>query len=534
MGTNAFALAALEHLPVQVSGAEHYRQALHPLSVAAAPVWDSQGHLRGVIGLCGSASQNHPHTLALIVTIGQLVQEYLADHAGPSPLLRNERGTPPHLLRGMMLVNRDGEVTHLDSEGCRLLDMEQGELVGTALRRWIVAPEGLVRSLQAGQTMREIEVRFRTLNGILTLLMTCEPVAGPDGELRGSSCTFMPMDRVTRLVTRFSGALARINFNDILGNSRLIQATVERARQAARGQEPILLIGEAGSGKLLFAQAIHAASIRRDGPFVNFDCGAFSCFSPDFLLVDLMGTAPSPEDGACRGQPSKFELAADGTLFLDRVESLTPRAQRTLLSVLSSRRVWRVGSQRAELLRARIIAASDTNLHQEVEEGRFLGELLAQFAGNIITVPPLRERREDIGPLVERFVFEFGRQLDKELVVCQPALDALVRYAWPGNITELRSVLGRAAQLAQEGIIELHHLPARIQQQIDPRLPLAHGERPMSIEEAERYAIIQAGWAMSGNVQQMANALGIGRTTLWRKLKALQLSPDHFRRAPEA
>jgi transcriptional regulator of acetoin/glycerol metabolism len=534
MGTSAFALAELTHLPFQTSGADHYRQFLHALSISAAPVWDSQGHLRGVLGLCSAASQGHPHTLALATTVGTIVQEYLAERASPPPLLRNERGAPPLPLRGMMLIDRGGEITHIDSEGCLILDVEPAELVGTALQRRIVAPEGLLQSALAGQTHHDVEVRFRSIHGILTLLMTCEPIHGPERELQGLACRFMPMERVTRLVTRFSGAQARITFADILAKSRLIRNAAEGARWAARSGEPALLLGEAGSGKLLFAQAIHSATTRRDGPFVLFDCGAFSCFSPDYLLVDLLGTSPTTASGLANpGQPSKFELAAGGSIFLDRVESLTPRAQRVLALVLKSRSVWRADGEQPSPLRARIIAASDCNLRQEVEEGRFLRELFTQFENHIIAIPPLRERHEDIPSLVEHFLVDLGRQLDKRLVISPAASSVLISYSWPGNISELRAVLVRASQLALTGSIEPHHLPARIQSPQLPTSAQAEDGRLLSIEEAERYAVMKAGWALAGDINKMAAALGVSRTTLWRKLKSMGISTESFRRTTD-
>ena len=534
MGTSAFGLAELTHLPFQTSGPEHYRQLLHALSISAAPVWDSQGHLRGVLGLCGGASQSHPHTLALVTTIGLMVQEYLAERASPPPILRNERGAPPLPLRGMMLIDRAGEITHIDSEGCLILDVEPTELVGTVLQRRIVAPEGLIQSVLAGRTLRDVEVRFRSIHGILTLVMTCEPINGSERELQGIACRFMPMERVTRLVTRFSGAQARVTFADILGKSRSIRAAAEGARWATRSFEPVLLMGEAGSGKLLFAQAIHSATERRDGPFVVFDCGAFSCFSPDYLLVDLLGTSPTAAGGrADQGQPSKFELAAEGSIFLDRVESLTPRAQRVLALVLKSRSVWRADGEQSGPLRARIIAASDCNLRQEVEEGRFLRELFTQFQNHIIAIPPLRERREDIGPLIERFIVDLGRQLDKKLAISQPAISLLIGYPWPGNISELRAFLVRASQLALTGLIEPHHLPARIQSSQPQTATLLEDGRLRSIEESERYAVMRAGWALEGDINKMAAVLGISRTTLWRKLKSLGISTESFRHVTE-
>ena len=180
-------------------------------------------------------------------------------------------------------------------------------------------------------------------------------------------------------------------------------------------------------------------------------------------------------------------------------------------------------------LRARIIAASDANLRQEVEEGRFLRELFTQFQHHFIAIPPLRERPEDILPLIEHFLVDLGRQLDKRLTINSVAVSLLISYAWPGNISELRAVLVRAAQLAHTGAIEPHHLPARIQ---SPQLPASaqmEDGRLLSIGEAERYAVMKAGWALAGDIGKMSAVLGVSRTTLWRKLKSMGIATESFR-----
>ena len=158
---------------------------------------------------------------------------------------------------------------------------------------------------------------------------------------------------------------------------------------------------------------------------------------------------------------------------------------------------------------------------------------MTQFQNHVIAIPALRERREDILPLIEHFIVDLGRQLDKKLTISQSAIRLLIGYSWPGNISELRAVLVRASQLAQTGLIEPHHFPARIESPHLQTVTQVDDGRLLSIEESERYAVMKAGWALGGDINKMAAVLGISRTTLWRKLKSMGISTESFRHTAE-
>jgi transcriptional activator for dhaKLM operon len=235
------------------------------------------------------------------------------------------------------------------------------------------------------------------------------------------------------------------------------------------------------------------------------------------------------KDMQTQGQPSKFELADGGTLLLDEIESLSLELQTALLQVIESGAVLRRGSIYPIPVDARIIASTTANLEKLVAEGSFLPHLYYRFGVFNIRIPPLRERQEDVPLLAERFLARITTRDSRATWLEDDALQILYRYPWPGNVRELESALERALHQSEDGVIRPPDLPevirnGRVLTGTSPR-----AQPVLSFIEAEREAILQAGWACQGRVSEMAQTLGIGRATLWRKMKLLNLTPRHFK-----
>jgi transcriptional activator for dhaKLM operon len=300
-----------------------------------------------------------------------------------------------------------------------------------------------------------------------------------------------------------------------------MRAMLRQARVAARGQAPVLIRGEGGAGKNYLARAIHNDGPRADGPFVGVNCRAI----PHELMISEFLGSTDPNNS----RPSKFELANGGTLLLDQVENLSLEMQAALLQLIETRHVLRLGSVQPTAVDVRIIAATTADLEEQVAEGSFSSHLYYRFGVFNLTVPPLRERPEDIPLLAERTLARITADTQRATWISDEAMAVLCRYPWPGNVRELESVLERALSQCQDGTIQLADLPAAVR---EGRIVTGGSPRPqplLSLAETEREAIIRAGWACQGHVTEMADLLKIGRTTLWRKMKRYNLRPDYFK-----
>jgi DNA-binding NtrC family response regulator len=308
-------------------------------------------------------------------------------------------------------------------------------------------------------------------------------------------------------------------FHDFASKSAAMQAVFELARVAARSNSTILIQGESGTGKELLARAIHAESPRSGGPFVAVSCAALA---ETLLESELFGHEKGAFTGAAGRRKGKFEAAHGGTLFLDEIGDISAKLQLDLLRVLETRRFDRLGGNEGVEVDVRIIAATNRDLARAVAEGRFREDLYYRLNVIPITLPPLRERREDLPLLVEhileRLGVEMGRRLDG---ISGDGLRLLMGHHWPGNVRELRNVLERAAVVAPGSLIEASDLGL-----VAPAAPAEGDGTLVSLEEVERRHVGEVLRRTGGNVSQAARILDIDRVTLYHKMKKYGLKRD--------
>jgi len=311
-------------------------------------------------------------------------------------------------------------------------------------------------------------------------------------------------------------------FHDVVSKSPAMQRVFELARVAAPSSSTVLILGESGTGKEVLARAIHKESSRRDGPFVAVSCAALT---ETLLESELFGHEKGAFTGATARRKGKFEAAAGGTLFLDEIGDISPKLQVDLLRVLEERKLQRVGGNEPVDVDVRIIAATHRDLKAAAQEGRFREDLYYRLNVIPVQLPPLRERREDIPLLVERFLEVLSVELAKRIEgVSAEALAALLSHPWPGNVRELRNVLERGAVVAQGHVIQLADLG--LGQAPSPAGPAGKGSGqpdPPSLEAVEKRHIGEVLQFTGGNVTRSARILGIDRVTLYNKIRRYQL-----------
>jgi len=302
------------------------------------------------------------------------------------------------------------------------------------------------------------------------------------------------------------------HFETIVGRGRAMLESISLAERVARTDANVLLLGESGTGKEVFAQAIHAASRRAEAPFVPVNCGAL----PEQLLEsELFGHEKGAFTGAIRLKPGRFEVAEGGSVFLDEIGELPMSIQVKLLRFLQDRSYVRVGGEEMRRADVRILAATNRNLEEMIHQGRFREDLYYRLNVFPIRLLPLRERRDDIAPLVEHFL----KQQERTLADLSPeALEHLKTYEYPGNIRELQNLIERACILAGQTRIERKHFPfERGRLSADPGDLLSLG---LSLDQIEKRLIKEALERAQGNKTRAASLLGISRRALYSRMES--------------
>lgn len=307
---------------------------------------------------------------------------------------------------------------------------------------------------------------------------------------------------------------------DVIARSPLTQAVFRDAALVAVSDSRVLITGESGVGKEVLADVIHGWSHRHAGPMIKVNCAAI----PESLLEsELFGHEKGAFTGATSQRIGRFEEAGGGTIFLDEIGELSPHLQAKLLRVTQDGRIHRVGSNREVWTDTRILAASNRNLEEEVKHGRFREDLFYRLNVIELSIPPLRERREDILPLANRFLAEFSQGRSR---ISGVVADLLEEYPWPGNVRELRNAMERAALLSRGEMILPEHLTSRLKSAKPAQKPdikgMGESSDPGRLDQMERLAILQTLKKHDFNRTETAKVLGISRRALLYKLQRLR------------
>lgn len=305
----------------------------------------------------------------------------------------------------------------------------------------------------------------------------------------------------------------------IIGQGTVMRRVMELVEQVAPSEANVLILGESGTGKELVARALHEASARKDGPLVKVNCAAL----PEELLEsELFGYHKGAFTGAVKDKPGRFQLAEKGTLFLDEIGELPLHLQAKILRALQERVVEPLGSIREEKVDVRLLAATNKDLGQEVKAGKFRQDLYFRLNVLEISIPPLRERLEDLPLLVNHFIRVLGEKNRKQVRgVNRGFLEALSGYSWPGNVRELENVVERAIILSRSDILEASDLPPAITESWSGDMEAEQSRDNMDdyLMQGEKKALIRALKDNQGHREKTAEALGISRRSLQYKLK---------------
>jgi transcriptional regulator with PAS, ATPase and Fis domain len=327
------------------------------------------------------------------------------------------------------------------------------------------------------------------------------------------------IQKVRQFVNRLSGNQAKITFDDIIGQHPYFIQKVNEAKLAAATDSNVLILGESGTGKEMFAQAIHNESKRKNKPFIAINCAGIP---RDLLGSELFGYVDGAFTGAKKGgSAGKFELADGGTLFLDEIGEMSLEMQVLLLRVIQEKEVMRIGGHKVIPVDVRIIAATNKNLRDEVKKGSFREDLFFRLNVMPITLPPLRERKEDIPLLVRHFIDKLSKKLNKPFPeIRTDFLQALIQYDWPGNIRELQNILERTLNRSTKPVLSAEDLPEEVFQMFSGQKT---EEMLVHRDDIKKQSIIQALRLFNGNITKAAKHLGISRSTFYRQMRKFNI-----------
>lgn len=519
IGTNAIALALQSGQPQQILGAEHYHQAFHQWATSAAPIFGNGGRVIGVLSISGPSEKVHNHTLGMVMAGALAIEHKLKLNILNKELIRRNdhlNALMESISEGILCVDIQGVIRDINGPGRTLLGFDRKNLIGQHMDSLLEEP--LMPRISIQNTLVEDqEFHIRSRGNQKNFILNATPVKSGDRGVQEYLLTFKESRKLYSQANRIIGARAIYTFEDILGSSPAIQEACHRARLVADSDMTILLSGESGTGKELFAQSIHNVSSRREQPFVFINCGAIP---RDLVASELFGYVEGAFTGARKGgQPGKFELADGGTLFLDEIGDMPLDTQATLLRVLETRQVVRVGGYEVLPVDVRVIAASHKVLSEEVAKGGFRADLYYRLNVMPIHTPALRERKEDIRALIDFFYRQFTRSAEGKLPIENDFYHVMTEYDWPGNVRELQNIMQMVTNLTQGNQrLTSQYLPREIKSRsVDSSPPVS---KPVSSAAAvEKHMLEEALRATGGNLVKTAALLEIGRSTLYRKIK---------------
>lgn len=530
IGTNAIGLALSTGRPIQVLGGEHYLRQLHNWTTSACPMRNEKNQIIGVLSVTGPYEKVHPHTLGMVVAASEAIENELKLENINKRLIRNNKhlfAIMESISEGLIGIDNKGIVRDINGFAKNLISIKEDDIIGRSVGEVLSFKnyKFVLEALESGEKHIEKEIYFKNNTGkrvycivALTPIHDCE-----NDIIEGMLLTFRKSKTIHNLVNKMVGAEAIFTFDDIIGESQAISDAKDLAQKGAKGNTTVLLQGESGTGKELFAQAIHNESPRRNKPFVFLNCGAIP---RDLVASELFGYVEGAFTGAKRGgHPGKFEFADEGTIFLDEIGDMPLDTQVNLLRVLETKSIVRVGGHNVIPIDVRVIAATHKDLKAEVEKGNFREDLYYRLNVMPIRTPSLRERREDIKYFVDYFLEKFGGKMNKKMGhVSESFYKYLKNYDWPGNVRELQNIIQLVVNMVEDGeAITYKHLPSYMKKSnLSSKIGLSN--ELLSLEEIEKIAIIKTLEELKGNIALASKVLGIGRTTLYRKIEKYNLS----------
>lgn len=412
---------------------------------------------------------------------------------------------------GIAISDKNGFIKNVNSQLLDMFGYSSDELLGKSISGLFDGFNLVKKALVENRKIVDEEVYVHSRKNKLRFFLSAFSISIEDEGLEDIICIFDDFKKERKLANKIIANRAIYTFDKIVSNNKDFLKLIDFSKKIANSKSTVLIMGESGTGKEVFAQAIHNYSNRKEQPFIAINSAAIP---KNLIESELFGYEEGAFTGAKKsGQLGKFELAHKGTIFLDEIGEMPLELQTRLLRVIEEGIVSRVGGVEQIIVDVRIIAASNKNLREEVNKGRFREDLFYRLNVLPMTIIPLRNRSDDIPLLVEYFMKRISRRLNKrEVPINEEEMDRLIGYSWPGNVRELENFI--------ELIINLEYVPNNLfnGEIVDKSAECTSSGRDCSMDFMEKNHIINVLNIYEGNITKTAEALGIGRNTLYRKI----------------
>ncbi len=504
--------------PIQIFGSQHYIKDYHGETGSGAPIFSPDGELVGGITLTARNSRVNPHTLGMVVAAAYAVENELRTRkafAESQTAYRYQQTVMASITEAMITVDNAGIIFLINDPAKKLLALHSAHTEGVSLGT-VLKEENtpLLQLIERNDHLTDNEVQIFSHNSWNDYTLTITPIVSSESRHIGKIIVLNEIKRARTMVTKMLGASAVYHFKDICGRNPRFLITMEQAKMVAHNNSNVLLLGKSGTGKDIFAQSIHNASSRRDGPYVAINCGAIP---RDLIASELFGYEEGSFTGARRGGSlGKFELADGGTIFLDEIAELPLELQPVLLRVIEDKSITRIGGKQMRKTDVRIITATNKNLREEIDKGSFREDLFYRINVFSIEMIPLHERPDDIPLLTQWFIKHYEESLGKHIChVDGRIIDVFEQYAWPGNVRELQNVIERMMNFARSSELTYDLLPGDITKTRMMHDQLGDMESPMEKEKNMIIKMLDLNFAK----MDIADKLHVSRATLYRKFK---------------
>lgn len=516
VGTNAIGTCLYLNKPFQTLGAEHYCISQHEWTCSAAPIHDNKGKIIGIIDLSGQFYGFHSHTLGIVVEAANAIQKQFSinEHRKWAAAAFNS------LEDGILVIDDEFTVKDYNLKICEILKIPEKEIHKVDMR---ILLKDIIKDMHSFNYSNKIDYREVSLysgDKSVECNVSVMPVKD-ENKYIGYVIFVKKADNFRNVVNKIAGFYSKYSFDDIITRNPKMMSIVQEAKGIAANDCTVLITGESGTGKELFAHSIHNASNRCSGPFVAVNCAAL----PQALVEsELFGYEKGAFTGASKeGCPGKFELASNGTIFLDEIGELPLEIQSKLLRVLDNHTITRIGGKYEKLLDVRIIAATNRNLYNEIQTKDFRGDLYYRINVFNINLVPLRERPEDVELSADVFLKRLNdRNPGRKKYFDKNFIDSIKKYNWPGNVRELENVIQRAYYLSKEDMISNLSIPEYINENINETMIYDTGI--VSPEEVEKNNIINMIAKCHGNVIEAGEKLNLSKSTIYRKIKKYNIN----------
>jgi len=519
VGNNAIGTCLALDKPVQVIGAEHYCEYHHRWTCSAAPIHNSKGELIGCFDLSGKAEDVQTHTYGIAVSSANSIEKQFT-------ILESYKlldTTFDSILDGLMIMNSDLKIYKFNNQIPNILKMEDDEIYNVNIKEVFKDFDIVNKIFNNKQKIKYSDITLMINDKKVECSLNISPIILSD-DVIGAVLVLREAKQFRKEISKLAGFRANYTFNNIITKNDKMIDLINTTKKIAKTNCSVLIEAESGTGKELFAQAIHNESRRKDGPFVAVNCSAIP---KELFESEIFGYESGSFTGALKGgRPGKFELANGGTIFLDEIGEVPLEMQAKLLRVLDNNRVVRVGGTYERDLDVRVVSATNRNLIDEISKGFFRQDLYYRLNVINVRIPPLRKRKNDIIELAKFFLNNLNEENESSNKCFSNNFEIeLLKHPLTGNVRELKNIIQSAYYLADKDLIDSYPYGSNVESNETYYIESQNKYELSSItlKDIEKDSIVQAIAANNGNIKKAAEELNISKATIYRKIKSYSI-----------